>query len=553
MTRTSWLGFVLLGALALGGCLERAEHRMEVSATGACVIKHSATFDLNEVLAVLERFSPGRSERAKLTADDFRVFEKHRREEIVDLGDTELLSIEYSQDAEKGEVTETLTLRAGSMEAALRTLGTSSYLVWTHIHLDEASLEIAPDGICTFSQRGRAGGTWVRSVWEQMLRKGPPRPARAIPTSVSIAFPGKVIEADEGARVAGNTATWVLSAQSAGRGADFSFRVRFLGVEGIKPFHLDFEDVRRVLEEAKRNDAEARRLGPLDGDPAERFVADGMGPRPSRRLHAPEGTTPVRGRVTHGGSPLLDAIVSFMVRNAEGSYSGEVSVVTGADGRYEIPGLWPGMYGVKVHVGRHGRWLPDVSVAPSGPVVHDITLGTKSLKARLVDVEGQPVPEAIVWVHAAHGQFITFDSAPRTNAHGEVTIPYIAPGTYSLSATMDQATSAIVETVVAAEGEPEPVLLRLKAGYGRVDIQVCGRDGTGQQAYVKYLHPSGIPSVADNTDIAGRRTLYLTPGTWQIGLTSSRMTPRARERFQMFAKQVEVRAGETVRIDLTKP
>ena len=342
------------------------------------------------------------------------------------------------------------------------------------------------------------------------------------------------------------------SAPNQGRGPQYAMQVRFQGPGSIEPFHLDFEDIRRREAQAKKNEAEARRLGPLDGEPVE---DDGDGPRPtpSHHLTAPEGTTAVKGRVLHGKRPVGGAIVSFMVRNREGSYGSQVSVATNADGRYEVPGLWPGDYGVEVHVDRHGRWLPDLEVTKGGPVSHDITLGTKSLRARLVDAEGKPVPGAIVWVHAAHGQFVTFDRAPRTDAKGEVTIPYLAPGKYSLSATMGQATSAVVETVVGAEGEPKPVRLQLRAGYGRVEIQVRGKDGSGRQAYVKYLHPDGLPSVSENTDKAGRRTLYLTPGTWLIGLTSSRMTERADERFQLFAERVEVRAGKTVSITLIKP
>lgn len=546
-------GFSLLLLTSLGGCLKRTGDSAEIAASGECVARHVAVFDAKDVLAALDIAGFSTSKRMSLAAEDLKGLEKRRREEISDLGETKIVSLKYTQDAAEGEVTETLTLRAASMQAWLRTLGTSSSVVWTRMDIDEASMKVASDGICTFSQRGRVGGTSMQEVKERMAHRGPPRPARAVPTSVSITFPGKVIGADKGARVSGKTVSWKFSAEPGSRGSQYAIQVRFRGSASIKPFHLNFADIQRQKEEAEKDEAEARRLGPLSGEPVEDHGDFTPTPTPSHHLTAPEGTTAIKGRVMHGDRPVRGAVVSFMVRNRRGSYGSQVSVGTDRDGHYTVPGLWPGEYGVEVHVGRHGRRLPDLTVTRGRPVSHDMTLGTKSLKARLVDTEGKPVPGAIVWVHADHGLFVTFDCKPQTDAKGEVTIPYIAPGKYSLSATMEQATSAVVETVVGAEGQPKPVSLQLEAGFGRVEIQVRGKDGSAQQAYVKYLHPDGIPDVSGNTDKTGRRTLYLTPGTWLIGLTTSRMAPRKEERFQLFAKRVEVKPGKTVGITLTKP
>ncbi len=551
----SWLlvAVAAFAALTLSGCLKRTEDSAEVAASGECVARHVAVFDTKEVLAALKTVGLGTSKRALLSAEDLKGLEKRRREEISDLGETKIVTLMYTQDAAKGEVTEALTLRAASMQAWLRMLGTSSSVVWTRMDIDEASMTVASDGICTFSQKGRVGCTSVQEVRERMAHRGPPLPARAIPTSVSITVPGDAVGADKSARVSGKTGSWKFSAEPGSRGSAYALQVRFQGGKGVKPFHLNFDDIQRQAEEAEKNEAEARRLGPLSGKPLEDHGYSLPRPAPSHTLTAPEGTTAIKGRVMHGDRPVRRAVVSFMVRMRRGSYGSQVSVGTDRDGYYTVPGLWPGEYGVQVHVARHGRWLPDLKVTKGGPVSHDITLGTKSLKARLVDTEGKPVPGAIVWVHADHGQFVTFDCPPHTDAKGEVTIPYIAPGKYSLSASMEQSTSAVVETVVGAEGEPKPVSLQLESGYGRVEIQVRGKDGSGQQAYVQYLHPDGSPGASGNTDKAGRKTLYLTPGTWLIGLTTSRMAPRAEERFQLFAERVEVKPGKTVSITLTRP
>ena len=108
--------------------------------------------------------------------------------------------------------------------------------------------------------------------------------------------------------------------------------------------------------------------------------------------------------------------------------------------------------------------------------------------------------------------------------------------------------------VVGAEGEPGRVPLRLKAGYGKAEVEVRGKDGSGHRAYIRCARVGDPTADASmKTDEAGRTTLYLPPGSWLIGLTTSQWDPGTDHRFRSFAERVEIEQGKTVSIALTKP
>lgn len=187
----------------------------------------------------------------------------------------------------------------------------------------------------------------------------------------------------------------------------------------------------------------------------------------------------ISGRVleARGGRPVLDASVRASLAGARGAMSLpmvrmgggllENEVMTDAEGRYELAGLAPGAWTLTA---THADWT-DTTVSvevKDAPVVADIRLGRGGSIGGVVTAAGRPVPGAQVALTAA-GQGVSMgplggnEQGSLTDEAGRFRFDRVAPGRYSLGASLRNQASAPAEVVITGE-EAREVALSLGEG-----------------------------------------------------------------------------------------
>jgi protocatechuate 3,4-dioxygenase beta subunit len=157
----------------------------------------------------------------------------------------------------------------------------------------------------------------------------------------------------------------------------------------------------------------------------------------------------VFGVVREAGAPVPRALVTMLGSDREGLLGmGVRANAAGMDGRYEIVGIKPGDYVMQVtrFVGQPVQTTFAVEV-PSGvrDFVFDVSLPTSTLRGRVVDTRGNPVPSVMVTLGSDDNGLADADgmigmiaqnglSQARTNEEGEFTMRAVAAGTYRLTA-----------------------------------------------------------------------------------------------------------------------
>jgi hypothetical protein len=264
-----------------------------------------------------------------------------------------------------------------------------------------------------------------------------------------------------------------------------------------------------------------------------------------------EGTVSIEGRVTHRREVVPGAKVSFVLKEADHSYGEDYTVAADASGRYRVPGLLPGTYGVEVVVGKEGTRRPDLILEEGSGIVHDIELGSGAIEVTVLDEEDQPLQDVHVFANSGQRQVVLFDCKPTTDGSGVARVPFLNPGTYRVLAGLE-ATGTWKDVQVSSGVEPTLVVLRPK-GVSRIVVQVLDADGRPSPAYIRLMHPSGLPWIGRDTDAGGRCVYYVRCDEWIVGLDSVPQGANHNERFLRFARRVTTRIGGVHRIFLVKP
>ena len=249
----------------------------------------------------------------------------------------------------------------------------------------------------------------------------------------------------------------------------------------------------------------------------------------------------IEGRVTLGGEPLA-ALLYF------GGTHGTLSVSLASDEEGRFTGTLPrdGVWAVdiKAREPKIFRRLRSVEVRPQGSTARvDIDLPDTLLEAEVVDEEGQPVPEATVFVVLVAKAEDSETPAPgRTDEDGIYQVHGVSYGEFRLEAHHRGATERLVsEPVIATLSENSPsttvrlILRRQTVLRGRV-ISTTGAGVQG--AAVHAVTPETSRSLLvprAQTDRQGSFELYFSNDVESATLYA--MTPG----FVLAVQEVEVR------------
>jgi Carboxypeptidase regulatory-like domain len=181
------------------------------------------------------------------------------------------------------------------------------------------------------------------------------------------------------------------------------------------------------------------------------------------------------GRITREGNPLARATI-----RTSGSGVPHKEVLTRADGTYEVPGLLPGEYDIFV--------VPDdrridgidavrVTVGPSGSV-YDRDFTEAAVRGRVIDANGQPLPDVTIGALTAVGQQMV-----ATDSDGRFLIEHVEKGRVQVNARKN-AYVPVMKMVSVANGraEVEIILTRAQATLVRV---VDARDDSLLDAFIQ--------------------------------------------------------------------
>jgi protocatechuate 3,4-dioxygenase beta subunit len=180
------------------------------------------------------------------------------------------------------------------------------------------------------------------------------------------------------------------------------------------------------------------------------------------------------GTVFRGGEPLARAQL-FFARTL--SLTDFKFAATDAAGAYQVGLDEPGRYRVLLQTGpsqASGGASTEITVPDREHVQQDIHLGSDGVTGTVTDVEGRPVPTAVVSATpdaAAAGSQAAF-LVSETDAEGRYTIQGLREGTYRLTATAPGYKVGVVHPVGLTEGSGVVAVdFRLEAGgalHGRL-------------------------------------------------------------------------------------
>jgi protocatechuate 3,4-dioxygenase beta subunit len=167
----------------------------------------------------------------------------------------------------------------------------------------------------------------------------------------------------------------------------------------------------------------------------------------------------IRGRVTRNGVAVSGGNVSFSPRGRGGVRSANGMIAL--DGEYEVSGVEPGDYDVRVFAGGGGNDTVQYTVV--GNAVFDIDLKGASARGVVVDAAiGVPLPDVRVMITpTAQGGRLWRNAT--TDSDGRFTLDTLPDGSYTLR-TEREHYAAASQAVTVSGGSTPPIEVRLTRG-----------------------------------------------------------------------------------------
>jgi 5-hydroxyisourate hydrolase-like protein (transthyretin family) len=225
----------------------------------------------------------------------------------------------------------------------------------------------------------------------------------------------------------------------------------------------------------------------------------------------------VRGRVTRNGIAVSGGNVSFAPRGRGGVRAANGMIAP--DGEYEVSGVEPGDYDVRVFAGGGGNDAVQYTVV--GNAVFDIDLKGASARGVVLDAAtGVPLPDVRVFVTPSSTQGGRVWRNASTDSDGRFTIDTLPDGSYTLR-TEREHYAAASQTVTVSGGSTPPIEVRLARGQEAVVRLVDAETGASLDGGValidpqtkKYIGSSGMGRAED-----GAIHVWAAPGRYTASI-----------------------------------
>lgn len=239
----------------------------------------------------------------------------------------------------------------------------------------------------------------------------------------------------------------------------------------------------------------------------------------------------VEARVTSGGKPVAGAELKIFPVDADGNPSWTLTVgerpVPRSDlqGKMRIEGVKEGRHGIFCLVDEYEMLCGTFEARAQkdrAPVQLNIDLGTYSIRIRVLDANGRPVPEAQPsawqgddkpWADAVR----TRDMKPIRRADGIYVLPYLKQGRYGAFVNVGDAHAEGGPVEVGPENPAPEVVVRLTPRGTLVVRTVDAQGKAVPNVQILVSDPSGTPSYNYPTDDAGEFRLDLSARAWKVG------------------------------------
>jgi hypothetical protein len=235
-------------------------------------------------------------------------------------------------------------------------------------------------------------------------------------------------------------------------------------------------------------------------------------------------TGQISGLVSDGTTPLGGASVSTTVN---GSPLTVLTPTTGQVGAYVLANLpTPATYVITVSSAGHGTStrIVDLAAGQSSPAFNfRLTSGTGTVSGKVVGPDGQPLGGATVTVGGAvnssggNPTATTLTSgSPGTFAINGLT----APGSYTLTASIDGYAPTSVPVTLADNGAAQSVTIRLFAKLGSIAGTIRSNAGTFAGATITATNGQQSWTTTSNSSDGGYRLADLQPGSYSVTVTA---------------------------------
>ncbi|HVS08391.1 MAG TPA: carboxypeptidase regulatory-like domain-containing protein [Planctomycetota bacterium] len=284
------------------------------------------------------------------------------------------------------------------------------------------------------------------------------------------------------------------------------------------------------------------------------------------RLEAPGS---IRGRALDDtGAPVTALRAQLMRGPSEGNAGGaEHREVASEDGSFEIGGLEPGTWYVRLEADGHGPSEEKQARVPGEPLLEFTLPRCATVRGRATDAYGSPI--AAAEVSSAYGGTGEERPPPQrqhkavTDEHGAFELEDLPPGSLTLRASADGFGPGAAEPLELAPGEVrEGVRVVLGRGgtlTGEIYTQ-AGLPDVGRKIQVGTMRRAGGRRSAVS-DAAGRfQVEHLAPGSYQVmavpdiaQLSRGGEPDPAQIVAQLKMTTAEIREGETTHVVLGAP
>src|SRR5439155_13244142 len=165
------------------------------------------------------------------------------------------------------------------------------------------------------------------------------------------------------------------------------------------------------------------------------------------------------------------------------------------DGEYEVGGVEPGDYGLRVFAGGGGNDVVQYTVA--GNAVFDIDLKGASARGIVLDAAtGVPLPDVRVFITpAAQGGRVWRNA--QTDSDGRFTLDTLPDGSYMLR-TEREHYAAASQTLTVSGGSTPPIEVRLARGQEAVVRLVDSETGASLDGGVALIDPQTKKYIGTN-------------------------------------------------------